>query len=278
MVFVVVAAGSFLVIRYAAPTGSTTVGAIAARPRVPRHHRSVPKTRAAVTTSTHDSGPALLFDDEFTGSSLDKAKWSKGWLASGITPPVNSSENDCYDPRQVKVADGQLDLTLVAKHERCGGKMRSFASGLVNTDSTFRFSYGYIQARIWLPAGSGLGPAWWTDGQTWPTDGEIDILQAYDTRSEVDYHYRYAGCGGDCAPGGQVRVGGATSGWHTYGVDWAPGSITWYYDGVRVWSFTGSAVTSSPQYLVLNLAAYSTSVTAPAVMRVDYVRVYASKP
>jgi beta-glucanase (GH16 family) len=235
-------------------------------------------TTSTTTTTIQPGGPALLFDDEFNGTVLDTKKWSKGWLATGITPPVNASESQCYDPNQATVANGELALSLVAKPETCGGVTRPFASGIVNSYATFRFTYGYAEARIWFPAGSGVWPAWWTDGHTWPNDGEIDIVEAYGTDTHLSYHYHYAGCGGVCGPGGQNSLLGATTGWHTYAVNWQPGSITWYYDGQLVWSFTDPAVTSSWQYLILNLATNSTSATVPSVMRVDYVRVYASKP
>jgi beta-glucanase (GH16 family) len=230
------------------------------------------------TSTNQSTKPTLLFDDEFNSGSLDPMKWSKGWLASGITPPVNTLENNCYDPNQVAVAHGELRLTVIAKPETCGGMTRPFASGLVNTDASFHFTYGYAEARIWLPAGSGLWPAWWTDGQSWPNDGEIDVMEVYDPSRNVAYHYRYGGCGDNCAPGGQTTVASSTSGWHTYAINWQPGAITWYYDGQQIWSFTGSAVISSPQYLVLNLGTNMTTATVPVVMRVDYVRVYTSKP
>jgi len=257
ILFAVVATFSLLSLRVAGPTRMTESAAFSARP--------------------HAAHPPLLFDDEFNSSGLDTTRWSKGWLAPGITPPVNSLENDCYDPSQVTVAHGELKLSVIAKPETCAGVTRPFAAGLVNTETTFRFTYGYAEARIWLPAGSGLWPAWWTDGQSWPTDGEIDVMEVYDPSRNVSYHYRYGGCGNSCAPGGQTRIARSTSGWHTYALNWEPGAITWYYDGKRVWSFTGPAVVSSPQYLVLNLATNSTTPRVPAVMRVDYVRVYASK-
>jgi beta-glucanase (GH16 family) len=235
-------------------------------------------TAISATSTTQADKPILLFDDEFNDGSLDATKWSKGWLAPGITPPVNSLEKNCYDPNQVTVDHGELKLTAIAQPETCGGVTRPFAAGLVNTASTFRFTYGYAVARIWLPAGSGVWPAWWTDGQSWPNDGEIDVMEVYNPSRNAAYHYRYAGCGGNCAPGGQTTVASSTSGWHTYAINWQPGAITWYYDGQQVWSFTGSAVVSSPQYLVLNLATNLTTATVPAVMRVDYVRIYKSKP
>lgn len=118
-----------------------------------------------------------------------------------------------------------------------------------------------------------MWPAFWADGQSWPTNGEIDVLEAYGTDNST-YHFHYAGCPGSCGPGGSVNVSGATSGWHTYAADWEPGSITWYYDGVKVWQFTDSGVTSQPMYLILNLALNSNSAAVPATMRVDYARVW----
>jgi beta-glucanase (GH16 family) len=272
------------------PTITTTLLTTTTTTTAPVTNTTVPTTNTAAPTMTTEpptttttttaarGGPALLFDDEFNGSSLDATKWSKGWLAPGVTPPVNGSEAECYDPNQVTVGNGELDLTMAARTETCGGVTRTLASGIVNSDSTFRFTYGYAEARIWMPAGPPLWPAWWTDGQNWPTNGEIDVVEAYGTDSNVEFHYHYAGCGGDCGPGGQTSLPGSISGWHTYAVNWQRGSISWYYDGVQVWSFASSNVTSSPQYLILNLAAKSPTVVVPSVMRVDYVRVYATKP
>jgi beta-glucanase (GH16 family) len=213
----------------------------------------------------------LIFNDEFDGTALNLSKWRPNWLGgsdTAITKPVNSAETSCYDPQQVSVQNGELDLTAVAR--TCSSWR--FASGMVQSNGKFSFTYGYVEARIWTPAGAGVWPAFWTDGQKWPTDGEIDVLEAYGTNRST-YHYHYAGCGGDCGPGGAVDVAGATSGWHTYAADWRPGAITWYYDGKPVWSYT-TGIVSSPHYLILNLGLNSTSSTLPAKMRVDYVRVW----
>jgi beta-glucanase (GH16 family) len=66
-----------------------------------------------------------------------------------------------------------------------------------------------------------------------------------------------------------------TGGWHTFAVDWEPGSVTYYYDGANIGSFT-SGITAQPEYLVLNLAISSTlsPLSVPATMLVDYVRVW----
>jgi beta-glucanase (GH16 family) len=168
-----------------------------------------------------------------------------------------------------RLANGELDLTATAKAEECGGVIEPYASGIVTTDGTFSFTYGYTKARIWLP-GSGSVAAWpgfWADGQNWPTDGEIDVLEGLGGQACAHFH-NPAGGPGACARGT------FTGGWHTFAADWQPGSITYYYDGTEIWRTT-SGVTSAPMYLILNLAVSgSPSNTAPATMRVDYVRVW----
>ena len=213
-----------------------------------------------------------IFDDEFSGNQLDSSKWTPNWLgtnASSITEPVNDGETECVDPSQVSVSGGSLLLTAVARS--CLDK--SYASGLIQSNGRFSFTYGYMEARIWAPAGKGVWPAFWSDGQIWPQDGEIDVLEAHGN-DQSEYHIHYAGCGGDCAVGGGANLSGATSGWHTYAVDWEPGVITWFYDGQQVFQFRNSVVPSGEMYLIVNLGLSSNASAVPATMRVDYVRVW----
>jgi beta-glucanase (GH16 family) len=64
-----------------------------------------------------------------------------------------------------------------------------------------------------------------------------------------------------------------TGGWHTFGVDWAPGKATFSYDGKKVGT-QRSGVTGKPHYLILNLGVSGSAVKAPQTMQVDYVRVW----
>jgi beta-glucanase (GH16 family) len=216
---------------------------------------------------------SLEFDDEFSGSGLDTSKWSTGWFGSGITQAVDTTkEQDCYDPSQVGVSAGALTLRATAKAESCGAVTEPYAAGLVSTDGKFSYTYGAYEARVWVPgSGSTVAdwPAVWADGQNWPDDGEIDVLEGLGGRS--CFHFHYSGGG----PGGCTTVAGAAAGWHTYGADWEPGSITYYYDGRKVWQ-ESTGVTSQPMYLVLNLSVprSAAATSAPQTMRVDYVRVW----
>ena len=100
--------------RYAPPP---VIAAIIPKPALT--HRPLPRKQAPRTPIPTGVGGdwKLTFDDEFDGTSLDTARWSTGWYGSGITPPVDSKEIDCYDPAQVTEGGGTLDLTLIRKSE-----------------------------------------------------------------------------------------------------------------------------------------------------------------
>jgi len=239
--------------------------------------KAVPKTRSSTGTGG-SGGPAgvpgswhSIFDDEFNGTTLDTGKWSTGWLSPGITAPVNGSELECYDPNQVSVANGELDLNLISKTESCDGGSHPYASGMVNTNGKFNYTYGYLEARVWLSGSGAISnwPAVWTDGQSWPADGELDVMEGLSGQACWHFHDPQ-GAPGSCSSAT------FTGGWHTFGADWEPGSVTYYYDGAAVATIT-SGITSSPMYVILNLGAdhgNSGPLQAPATMRVDYVRVW----
>ena len=119
--------------------------------------------------ASSDPGPwNLVLDSEFNGSSLDTTQWSTGWFGSGITRPVGSTEQECYDPAQVSVANGELDLTAIAKTETCGGVTRPYTSGIVTTDRVVQLPpTATSKPAFWLPGSSEIAdwPAFWADGQ-----------------------------------------------------------------------------------------------------------------
>jgi beta-glucanase (GH16 family) len=214
----------------------------------------------------------LVFSAVFTGRALRTAGWSMGWLTPGITSPVDRRELECYAPRNVTVAGGALHLTLIRRPLSCGEKVRPYTSGLVNTDGKFQFSYGFMQARIWLPGRGGRivnWPAFWAADQNWPTDGEIDVVEGLG--GKACWHFvNPATVRSGCA------AGTFGNGWHTFGADWEPRSITYYYDG-RVVGVIRSGITHAPMYLILNNAIahlYRSPLRVPADMRVAYVRVW----
>ena len=256
-----------------APT-TTTVRAVTTTTVAPSTTTTVANDAATGGSPLPVGAPAgnwnLAFDSEFNGTSLDTTQWSTGWFGSGVTKGVNSLETECMDPAQVSVSNGALNLAAIAKPESCGGATQPYTSGMVTTNGLFNFTYGYMEARIWLPGSTSVvdWPAFWADGQNWPTTGEIDVMEGLGGPVQAHFHYT----GGSLGP--LTGVGNFTGGWHTFAADWEPGSVTFYYDGVSIGSFT-SGITSAPMYLILDMAISGASpAVAPATMKVDYVRVW----
>ncbi len=217
----------------------------------------------------------LVFDDEFNGTALDTSMWNANWLGApgALTPPVNDYELANYSPEQVSVAGGFLSLSAEARPSTVDGTTRAYTSGLVNTHGHYGFTYGYAEARIEVSATSTTifnWPSFWTVGPgPWPQTGEDDIFEGLE--GAATWHFWSA----DGSSAG--RVAGDFSGWHTYGADWEPDSVTYYYDGKEVGSTT-EHISATPMYLVLNLALSagppSGPLVVPATMKVDYVRVW----
>jgi beta-glucanase (GH16 family) len=219
-----------------------------------------------------------IFDSEFNGSSLDGSRWTTGWGGSGITEDPNGDAQDCYDPKQVGMGQGHLNLTVISQTEFCNGTSQPYTSGAVTTDGAFSFTYGYMEARLWMPGSGSVSdwPAFWADGQNWPKTGEIDTVEGLD--GAACYHFIDL-VGTLPSSNGACASGSFSGGWHTFAADWEPGSVTYYYDGTEMWQDT-TGITAKPMYLVLDLAvpdstiAPDASPVAPARMKVDYVRVW----
>ena len=222
------------------------------------------------------TAPRVLFEDQFNGTRLDTSKWRPNWLAgsdTASTKPVSTQEQSCYSPAQVSVGGGSLQLWASAR--LCpanNGITYPYAAGMVQTAKDFTFTYGRMTARIWVPPGAGPirnWPAFWANGTgTWPTTGEINVMEGLRGRACWHFHSTSGG------PGGCAALANP-SGWHLFAADWRPGSVTYFYDNVQVGRIT-TGITGDPMYLVLNLGVSSLQsppVTLPSVMLVDWVRV-----
>jgi hypothetical protein len=219
----------------------------------------------------------LAFHDEFEDGTLEARKWSTRYPRAGALCCSNpdNGEAQWYLPRNVVEQNGELQL--VARREPSNGF--PYSSGLIQSKSAFNFTYGYAEARMWLPRGSGLWPAFWT----WPTNErwppEIDVVEFYgDNRRNVYLTY-HAPTGSDESI---ITRTDWTAGWHTFAIDWRPGSITWYIDGKQVKARRSQDVADIPLYLIANLAvangsrapAPTASTPSPSRLRIDWIRVW----
>lgn len=214
---------------------------------------------AAVTFSDTFDGPA--------GAAVDSSKWQ---IETGDN--VNNHERQYYTSGNKNAAlDGQGHLVITARREnpanyQCWYGTCQYTSARLNTAGKFNAQYGHVEARMKIPRGQGMWPAFWMLGTpvNWPDSGEIDVMEnvGYEpsTVHGTIHGPGYSGSGGIGAayslPGGQAFA----DAFHTFAVDWAPDSITWSVDGTVYQRRTpadlgGKAwVFNKPFFLILNLA------------------------
>ena len=140
------------------------------------------------TTSSSNAEPAAqyLWHDEFDGETIDTSKWTFeiGTGASGW----GNNEWEYYTSRKENayIKDGVLHIR--AQKEDYEGQ--KYTSARMKTKDKFAFTYGTVEARIALPTGKGIWPAFWMLGQnidevSWPACGEIDIIEAVNTENKI---------------------------------------------------------------------------------------------
>ncbi len=239
----------------------------------------------------------LTWQDDFEGPAghpPDPAKWR---FDIGTDWGNGQLEYDTDRPQNVSL-DGAGCLAITARAEDFGG--RSYTSGRIKTEGLFAQTRGRFEARIKLPTGRGLWPAFWLLGADfgavgWPECGEIDIME-YRGQDPRTIHGSLHGPGysGGAAITGQhtLAQGGFNLGFHTFAVEWTEAAITWFVDGyvyqtVRPADLPAGArwVFDRPFFILLNLAVGGRWVgppdqttALPQTMLVDWVRVYGELP
>ncbi|GGX90567.1 glycoside hydrolase family 16 protein [Streptomyces fructofermentans] len=221
-----------------------------------------PRAAAAVTFSDTFDGPA--------GSAVNSSKWQ-----TETGDNVNNHERQFYTAGTNNAAlDGQGHLVITARREnpnnyQCWYGRCEYTSARLNTSGRFTTTYGRVEARLKVPRGQGMWPAFWMLGNDigqvgWPNSGEIDVMENVgfepSTVHGTLHGPGYSGSGGIggayTLPGGQAFA----DAFHTFAVDWSPEAITWSVDGTvyqrrtpadlggRQWVF------NKPFFLILNLA------------------------
>lgn len=220
----------------------------------------------------------LVFDDEFDGDSLNTANWSRqlDW-----SPTAINGQLQYYNPAPdgaVTVKNGSLRLTATAQPQ--GGF--PYTSGAVASQGKVTFLYGVIEARLRVPDGSGLWPAFWLmpADLSWPP--EIDVAEFNGGEPARVYLAAHWGSSGDLHHFSNVFDGpNLTTAFHTYSLRWEPGALFWYVDGVRRAEWQGGdSVPAEPMYVIFNLAVGGSFVGQPsandfpATLEIDYVRIW----
>lgn len=241
---------------------------------------------------------ALLWSDEFdaeAGAPISSESWTceiggHGW---------GNNEMEYYTDRTENVShDGAGNLVITAREETLEGSSCHYGECLYTsarciTQDKVEFTYGRVEARIDIPNGQGIWPAFWMLGANfpeigWPLSGEIDILENVGEKNVVYGTLHGPGYSGGSGIGGAYRAdANLDEGFHVYAIDWDEYVIRWYVDGelanlVSINALDGKQwVYDHDFFLLLNLAVggywpgYPDETTEfPQEMIVDYVRVY----
>ncbi|MFL4908777.1 ricin-type beta-trefoil lectin domain protein [Streptomyces sp. MMS24-I2-30] len=230
--------------------------------------------RADASSGASDAGvAAVTFSDTFDGPAGAAADSSKWQTETGDN--VNNHERQYYTSGNKNAAlDGQGHLVITAKREnpanyQCWYGTCQYTSARLNTSGKFTAQYGHVEARMKIPRGQGMWPAFWMLGNDignvgWPNSGEIDIMENVgfepSTVHGTLHGPGYSGSGGIGAgyslPNGQAFA----DAFHTFAIDWAPNSVKWSVDGNVYQTRTpadvgGNAwVFNKPFFLIMNLA------------------------
>jgi beta-glucanase (GH16 family) len=242
-----------------------------------------------------------VWADEFNGTSLNRSIWqpqSGTGTLYGLPSGWGNNELQYYTerPQNLSVSGGSLRIT--ARAENFAGS--TYTSARIRTPGTVDVLFGRIEARIRIPSGQGIWPAFWmlptnSPYGGWAAGGEIDIMESTNAADRIYGTIHYGGTwpantsnGGSFAPGTDF---GAS--YHLYAVEWEPDQIRWYVDSTLIHTATSATWFSSnengngrapfdvPFHLILNIAVGGNfpgppngSVGFPMEMAVDYVRVY----
>ena len=260
------------------------------------------QTTRAQTPATPKPAPSpwrLVWNDEFNGgngSAPDKSKWvvetgGNGWGNEELEYYTNRVDN-------IQMQDGRLVITAKSEgYSDSQGIFRAFTSARIKTQGKFSQRYGRIEARIQIPRGQGIWPAFWMLGDDiatvgWPACGEIDIMENIGKEPDsVHGTIHGPGYSGPKAIGSPYKLPDGeefADHYHLFAAEWEPQVIRFYVDDKLYATRTPADlppgtkwVYEHPFFLILNVAVGGrwpgdpdVHTKFPQSMLVDYVRVY----
>ena len=250
------------------------------------------------------AGWTLTWSDEFDGpdgSAADPTKWThdvggNGWGNNELEYYTDGTKNAVVQGGNLVITAttaGTASLTCsYPSNGPCG-----YTSARLKTEGLFSQKYGRFEARIQIPEGQGLWPAFWMLGAniasvSWPDCGEIDIMENVGKEPATNHgslHMPAAGTMNDDSLTGQYSIASGALGdaFHTYAVEWSSAAIKFYVDDQLYETQTPSTATgrtwefNAPFFIILNVAvggsfpgSPDSSSVFPQTMKVDWVRVY----
>ncbi len=258
-----------------------------------------------IPVSEIPDGYSVYWNDEFKGSSLNTEYWEHqtgDGSAYGI-PGWGNSEAQTYKEKNTRIENGNLIIT--ALRESADGKQ--YTSSRIRTANKVHVKYGRVEARMALPVGQGLWPAFWMLPESsspygnWPHSGEIDILEARGRlpgESTSALHYS------DLAGNHQYQTstytfptGRTIADYNTYAVEWDANSVKFMVNGSTYYEVTNNIYTTQAApdnisapfdqefHILINFAigGHFDGYRLPeesfnsAELKVDYVRIYKKK-
>jgi beta-glucanase (GH16 family) len=240
-----------------------------------------------------------VMQDEFD---TDGVPNSALWTYDIGTGPNNdgwgNNELQYYTDRTENVTVENGYLLITAKEEAFNGS--NYTSARIKSEGLFEQAYGRFEARIKVPYGKGYWPAFWLlgndcDQNAWPQCGEIDIMEYLGDMPTTVFgsaHGPGYSAGDAISKEYVLQNDRFDTGFHVFGIEWAPDYINYYVDDVLYQQITkqdvidetngeGEWVFDKPFYIILNVAiggnlpgAPNSDTVFPQTMLVDYVRVY----
>lgn len=242
-------------------------------------------------------GWTLVWSDEFEGSNIDMSKWSYEVNGSG----GGNNELQYYTARTNNsfIENGTLVIQALEENYTGPDGTRNYTSARMRTLNKGDWTYGRFEARMKLPYGQGLWPAFWmlpTDWVYggWAASGEIDIMEIVGHEPNVLHGtIHYGGEWPNNTSSGDIYTlpsGNFSDDFHVFAIEWEEGEIRWYVDGFLYHKETSWYTESGPPFpapfdkrfhILLNVAVGGNwpgspdeSTEFPQRMTVDYVRVY----
>ena len=244
------------------------------------------------TSGEIDENWLLVWSDEFDAPDIDMTKWSYevgtgnwGW-GNGEAQYYTDNSNNSF------IEDGKLIIKAI----RQSYSGSDYTSARMVTKNKGDWTYGRIEVRAKLPAGTGTWPAIWmmpTDSEYggWPDSGEIDIMEhvGFDPGAihATCHNDTYNWYDGIPPPGGELNVNDFDENFHTYTLEWTESSLKWFVDETLYYTYSNTSSWSTWPYnydffIILNIAIGGTwggqqgidDGIFPVQMEVEYVRVY----